>query len=461
MAPFIRLCSLFAICLLSLGLVGCANTTRHDYSADTDTLLEANQLSSESQFLFHDESSSRSSIELSSLMSDPALTELIDRALQGNPNVTKTALSIEASLWNIKSLQGQRLPEASSSLSTNKTEDNNTRFSAGLNISWEVDLWRRLADNQSAAQTSFSSDMETLKASQASLVANVMKNWLLLIANQRAINIEQQRLTLLETNESIIIKRFRNGLGTLEGLDEAQTATSKSRADLAEYRETLASNQRALKLLLGDNENIRLPDAGHYPSVLLALKALPEQNLGQRPDLRAAYLDIQAADLKAQVAYKDMLPSFSLSAALNDSSNHLRDALFVSPVWSLLGQLTAPLFQGHKLEAAHEIAKLSVAQAYQDYRATLLNAVNEVEDRIGQESVLTEQTQHIQSALDSAENNLTLYQRKYRAGLVELSDLIRAQQSVYNLQAQLDTLQYQKLSNRVDLGLALGLGVNT
>ena len=242
-------------------------------------------------------------------------------------------------------------------------------------------------------------------------------------------------------------------------MDESRTATSQSKADLIEYQEDLAIEKRNLQLYLGEN---RLPSFianPQYPQVILSLNELPQQSLQRRPDLKAAYLAIEAADLSTSVAYKDMLPSISLSATLSDTASSPSAALFGSPIWSLLAQITQPIYQGGQRKAAVEIAKLETAQAYQNYRETLLTAVNDIENTLGQERVLSQQVLHIKDALNSARKNLTQYEQKYRSGLVELSDLINAQTTAFNLEAQLDNLIYQQLSNRVDLGLALGLGV--
>lgn len=451
-----RLFSLFISTCVSAVLVGCSTPANEqpNYYQNTETLL-----SEENQRVFISPGLQQDNIQLLDLIPDASLEALIQTALSGNPSLQKTALSLAASRMSLTSEQADRFPQANLSLSASDSENGNEQFSATANISWEIDLWARLADAQSAAEKTVASEYELFRASQASLAGNVMTSWLQLIADQRAINIEQQRLALLETNETLIIQRFRNGLGTLESLDEAKTSTSQSRADLAQYHEDLASHLRALRTLLDDNQAAQMAIPEQYPEVWLDLNQLPSQDLAQRPDLRAAYLDIEAADYEVSVAYKDMLPSFDLSASLSDASSSLRDALFVSPVWSLLGQLSAPLFQGGRLKANHEIAQLNMAQAYQDYRETLLTAVNEVEDAIGQESVLGQRRQHISNALNSTESNRQQYERKYRSGLAELSELISAQQAVFNLQAELDSLQFQQLSNRIDLGLALGLGI--
>ncbi|MBU1059900.1 MAG: TolC family protein, partial [Proteobacteria bacterium] len=187
---------------------------------------------------------------------------------------------------------------------------------------------------------------------------------------------------------------------------------------------------------------------------------LPEQTLQRRPDMQAAYSAIEAADLRTSVAYKDLLPSISLEAALKDIGDSPQSLLLSDPVWALLGQLTAPLFQGGKLKAAAQVAELQTAQSYQAYRETLLEAIYEVENTLSMEQSIARRTTHIESALASARNSLARYQESYRSGLVDILDLLLVQEKTFDLESQLDNLIYERLVNRIDLGLALGLGVS-
>ena len=122
--------------------------------------------------------------------------------------------------------------------------------------------------------------------------------------------------------------------------------------------------------------------ASVYPQVVTPLADLPDQTLQRRPDLQAAYFAIEAADLRTSVAYKDLLPSISLEAAFEDLSDSPQSLLLTDPVWALLGQLSAPLFQGGKLKSAAEVAELQTAQSYQSYRETLLEAIMEVDNAL-------------------------------------------------------------------------------
>jgi|TARA_R110000764_G_scaffold8529_1_gene28576 NodT family efflux transporter outer membrane factor (OMF) lipoprotein len=447
------------ILCLSLLLTACSSNEKREDYAD----LAQNQLNTVSKIKASQWQEMNKVVPasyLTDLIADPQLEILITKALEANPSLKQTQLTLQASLWSIKSQHGDSLPSVEAGFSADKSEGDSISYDADLSISWEIDLWRKLAQSEQSTAKSLASDEALYQASRDTLVANVIKSWLAITAKQHAIDIEKKRLTLLEANEKLIQKRFKNGLGDLEELDESRTTTSQSKADLVEYQEDLAIEIRNLQLYLGSNEPISFIANANYPDVSLSFQNLPQQNLQRRPDLKAAYLDIEAADLNTSVAYKDMLPSISLSATLSETAASPSRALFGSPIWSLLAQLTQPLYQGGQLKAAVEIAKLETAQAYQAYRDTLLTAVNEVESTLGQERVLSLQEQHIRDALNSSKKNLRQYEKKYRTGLIEISDLIDIQTTTFDLEAQLDDIIYQHLSNRVDLGLALGLGVN-
>jgi len=397
---------------------------------------------------------------LNQLIDSEELDTLLRQALSANPGLQQTWLTLKIRQAEQRQTGAARLPTVDAGFSASDETGSDTSFESSITVSWELDLWRKLADDASAAGKDVAEQQALYQAARDTLAAEVMTGWLAMIAQQHALDIEQRRLDTLQQNETFIRQRYRSGLGNLEDLDSARSSTSSSRATLEEYREALDVQQRAFKTLLGLGGEAGFNLSGSYPDVVTPLAGLPRQTLQRRPDLQAAWLAIEAADLRTRVAYKELLPSISLEAALQDIADSPGAALLTDPVWSLLGQLTAPLFRGGELRAAAEVADLETAQAYQAYRETLLNAVNEVEDALGQERALTRQQAHITAALTSARNNLAQYRKSYRTGLVDILDLLEVQQQTYDLEAQLNNLIYTRLANRVNLGLALGLGVD-
>ena len=395
---------------------------------------------------------------LNDLISAPELDALVQEALAANPDLQQTLLSLQILQAQYRQTRAGQLPDADFTLAADREEDSDTSYSGALSVSWELDLWAKLADESHAAAKDVAEQLALYQAARDTLVAEVMQGWLSLINLQHRVLIESERVAVLEKNEQFIIQRYRAGLSALEDLDSARSATASARATLVSDQESLRQQQRALNLLLGRSQGQTLVTAD-YPAVLLPLADLPEQTLQRRPDLKAAWLAIEAAELRTRVAYKDMLPSLSLEAALTDAASSLSQSLLKDPLWSLLGQLSAPLFRGGELKAAADEAELSAAQSYQAYRETLLTAVQEVEDAIGQERSLQQQQLHTRQALDSARRTFDQYQTKYRQGLVSILDLLDVQQDLYDLEEQLDDLNYQRLNNRITLGLALGLGI--
>lgn len=396
---------------------------------------------------------------LNQLLDDTLPDDLLTTAFTRNPGLQQTWLTLQIRQAQLQQAEGQRLPEITATADTNRQQDADTRYESALAISWQADIWGQLADSRDVAALDLSAQQFRYQAARDLLGAEVIRAWLQLIANQRAVDIQALRLESLERTEAFILQRYRQGLGTLEDLDSARTATASATSRLQGLEEDLAQQRRDLRTLTGSLSRAMRDIPESYPSVGLSHVDLPAQTLSRRPDLRAAFADIEAASLQVDVAYKDLLPQLDLQAILQDGALTPRDALFAAPAWSLLAQLTAPLYQGGQRRAAIEIADLEAAIAYQDYRDTLLTAVNEVEQAISREHSLREQYQHTQRALNSARSNLEQFQERYRTGLSNILDLLTVQQQTFDLQAQLDDLQFRRLRNRVDLGLALGLEV--
>ncbi|WP_238532336.1 TolC family protein [Methylophaga frappieri] len=397
---------------------------------------------------------------LNTLIDAPEVYKLIDLALHNNPSLRQTLLTLEALEKQQNIARAQRLPLVTSGFSANRNKETNNQFTTNVNISWQADVWGQLADLEQAAELDVLQQTLLLQSARDTLAAEVMRNWITLITQQRAIDIEAQRLDSLQRTQTFILQRYQQGLGLLEDLDSARTAVASSEAQLESLHEAFRQQQLFMRTLLGQ---IDLPTFDNlpknYPKVALPLAALPTQSLARRPDLQAAYIAIKSSQQRTVAAYKDILPELSFQAILQDVASSPRAALFESPVWSLLGQLTATLYDGGERRANAEIGELQTEIAYESYRDQLLIAVTEIEQALSNEQALVRQQAFVEKALASAENNLRQYQQGYQSGLRTILDLLTVQQQNFNLQSQRDDLIYQRLINRVNLGLALGLEI--
>ena len=439
-------------CLIS----GCASQSETHYSEQALESLNTGESWSLEQ------SNAKRTTSLVELMPVAQVQRLIDEALQHNPGLQQTLITLKQSRVQETSANASRLPQASTSLSGSKSENGEDVYSAALNVSWELDVWNRIGNSVSAAEFTSQSNAAALQSAQATLAASVMQAYLDVITQQKVLEIERRNLATLENSESVILARYRAGLGTLSDLDTARTSSATSRANIAEYEYNLANSRRSLAVLLGrtDMSLSDISDASQFPEVILPLATMPEQDLARRPDLMAAYFQIKANESSEKVAYKQLLPSLSISGSLSDSGGTPALALFKDPVWSLLSSVTAPLFQGGELRANIKLAELDTLNSWWGYQQTLLTAVQEVQSALDLETTYQRQQQHTRQAYQNARRSLDNYTSQYRQGLSDILDYLSVTQTTYSLEAQLVQLQRNQLSNRIDLGLALGLGVS-
>ncbi|MBA34471.1 MAG: RND transporter [Oleispira sp.] len=398
---------------------------------------------------------------LTDLINLAGLESLIEQALEHNPSFNQVHVALKLAYAQRNVAAASRWFSVDADFNAERSEADGTQYSSSIDISWEADVWQQVADNVSAQDMSIESNKASYQSAKDALVASVIRTYLNIVLQQNLLNIERQRLLVLINNEQSIVERYQYGLGDLEALDTARTNTSSTRSTIASYEEEIAIAKRDLTLLVGVDKLDNLAISTKFPNVLVPLSNLPEQDLARRPDLQSAYYDIKSKRYLVDVAYKDLLPSITLSASLSDLATSPSQALLTSPVWTLLGNLSAPLFRGGELRAQVDIAKLNAEQSFWEYQDTLLTAVNEVENALGQEQSLSKQQGHINSALESAQRSYNNYLSKYQQGLVDILDLLTVQKQMYDLEAQLAQINYTLLTNRINLGLALGLGASS
>ena len=435
---------------------------------------QAQQQESKQTLLLNSDTTLTDIIDIKEL---PHLAGYIDEALSSNASLQQSLITLRKAQLAIDSAKADRNLNVDASFSASKSETTNSNastssstssnsispsYSASMNVSWELDLWQKISDGISAANLDAASARASYQSARDSLVANVVRSYIDVLTQQQLLNIEQSRLTVLENNEAVILKRYSTGLGSLDDLDTARTSSANTRATIAQYENALLTAKRTLAVLLGrQNQSLNeLNTQVSFPDVLLPLTTLPKQDLARRPDLQAAFYALKATEFEVDVAYKALLPSISLSASLSDNASTPSQALFTNPLWSLLGQMTAPLFQGGALRAQVEDAKLTSANAWWQYRETLLTAVQETQNALDSETALSARISHTNVALANAERSVSTIEGQYRQGLADILDLLSVYDTRFNLQAQAVELHAQKLQNRIDLGLALGLGVS-
>lgn len=401
--------------------------------------------------------------ELTGLFNTPELKQLVQQALRSNPNLQQTALRFKEQQLLTGQSRAAQLPTVNLNSSANRsgleTGGQSSRYSLGVSTNWEIDLWGKLADQSQASQYDLKATQADYQAARNSLAAQAVRHWISLTAQQQILSIEGQRIKALQNIEASSQAHFRAGNSQLAQLASTRRAKASSQASIIQRKATLEQTKRTLNVLLGKTPTAPLQVSGRLPQIRTPLTAVPSSVMGARPDLQAAYARIRSADKRTSVAYKQLLPSISLNPTYTQGGSNLSGLLSGNPAWQLLGQLTGNLFDGGVKKSNAQIQGVTAQRAALVYRETLLTALKEVEDALSQEVSAGQQLVALTEADRQANLSVTSYRSQFRAGTANVTDVLNAEQSTYDTRINLLETQRTRLENRINLAIALGIGI--
>lgn len=402
--------------------------------------------------------------DLLSLVTNTKLEPWLERALLKNPRLQRSMMELAEVEWITRQVGADRLPsvtftgDAAREHQGGSSGTTGNQYGLALATSWELDVWGRLANSHEAAKLDETALAADVVYAQRSLAASFIKNWLAWVNALQLLAVEQARFNTLNLNETVVRDRYLSGIGSLQDLETARTDAQEATARVAAQSQLVVATKLNLEQLLGGLGTVDdMPE--QWPQVEFPNIELPAKSIGRRPDLIAAFNRVQAADKRSQVAYKNLLPGFKVNLDFTQSNISSSVLLSTDPGWLLLGQLIQPLFQGGRLRAELKAAEKRAGQAYWEYRETLLAALIEVEESLNQEFSLEQQYDSLSRAYQHAQTSQKQFEQRYRQGLANIQDLLSVQQTTFDVQSRLLTVALIRASNRIDLGLALGLPI--
>jgi len=300
---------------------------------------------------------------------------------------------------------------------------------------------------------------ELLQAAALTLTARVASTWFRLIEQREQILLLQQQLaTNLQTLELVALQ-FRTGQVSIADLLQQRLVVENRRGELAlaKAQEQVLLNQLAVLLGLPPDQ------APHLAPVSLgSLPPLPatgvQSNLiERRPDVRAAWLQVQAADQRVAAAIADRFPRLSLSGQATTSSEEIEN-LFDDWLSSIAANLLAPLVDGGRRRAEVDRTRAAASAALHSYGQTILEALAEVEDALVREQRQVEYLSSLDRQLELATQATERIRDRYLNGAVDYQRVLASILSEQQLQRTRIAASAALYENRVNLCRALAGG---
>mgnify|MGYP000168002819 CR=1 FL=1 len=396
---------------------------------------------------------------LMSLFSDSRLNNYVNRALTGNPDLKASLARLEEAGFNTRKTYAATVPSLTANSSASRSNVSG-RYAVSLDSQWELDVWGRIKAGTNAARQSEQAFAADYAAMRQSVAAQTMQAYFSLVSSEKLLGLSQRRLKSFDDSLSLVNRRFEAGTGNLGDVDLARTDVENTKAQVEQRKNARDQAARQLAALTGSYPDAK-STASSWPSLRRSVPAgIPSDVLMQRPDIDAAYQRIRAADSNVTVAHRDLYPKFSLTASTGQQSNVLKDLANSNfNVWSIVGNLAAPILDGGSRKAELGAANARAKQAIASYQSTVLGAFQEVENALGSERYLKSQQASYTKALAAANSAESRIKRSYEAGLVEILTLLDAQRRSFSTEESLINTTALRFQNRVSLALALGKGL--
>lgn len=336
-------------------------------------------------------------------------------------------------------------------------------FSAGLNMSWEIDVFGRIKRQLDANKASLNVSRADYDAVLVSLCANVAKTYLQLRTYQMQYQVSVEHIASQEKVLKIAEARQEAGIGDMLEVAQAKIVLYSTQSTLPGLESSIRATANVLAVLTGVYPAKLVPEL-LVPGVLPKDMGMPDVGvpidlLRRRPDVVEAEAQLAQYAAMIGVAKSDFLPVLSINGSIGTSA-HRFDNMFGrhSLDYSVAPTLSWTIFDGLARNAKVAEAKIQLEEAADNYNLTVLNAIEEVENAISRYNACLQEIDWLKSLIVQSEKSLELSLDLYKQGLTAFSNVVDAQQSYLENQNSLVAARGDALTQLVNLYQALGGG---
>lgn len=334
-------------------------------------------------------------------------------------------------------------------------------FAGNLTAGYQVDLFGANAASADAALTRLDSSRFDRETVAITLYADIATGYFQLLSLRDRIRLANETLRIAEGVLALLESQRRLGVTTDYEVAQQRSSVATQRATVAALEQSERQALDALAVLLGRNPQGFRVEGRTLANLSLPPVAagLPSELLLRRPDLRKAESDLRAANFDIGAARAARFPSLDLTARAGTQSGTTA-ALFEpnTMIYSIAASLTAPIFQGGRLEGQEELARAQSQELVESYRGAILSAFRDTEDALGATVNTGRQYGFASEAFEQANDAYRIVEARYRAGTVGFLDLLDAQRSVFSANDAMVQAGLSRFTASVDLYKALGGG---
>ncbi|MCE2455929.1 MAG: efflux transporter outer membrane subunit [Gemmatimonadetes bacterium] len=334
-------------------------------------------------------------------------------------------------------------------------------WSLGIDFAYELDFWGRARNDRLAAGHEYLASESDYHAARIGVLAETIATYFEIADLRRREALARETVDVLLERMELSETRYDRGLITSFELYQLRQELRNTQAALPQLESRSVDAEGRMAVLLGgfrDKLDAILPDSlAPIPSDDPVAAGVPADLLAQRPDVRSAGLRLEAARFSIGARRAELLPSLSLSGTIGVQSSEA-DGLFKVDQWfsNLLGNLTAPIFQGGRIRSNIDLAQARFDQLAAAYGRTVVTAVHEVEAALAALGNQGLRHDFLVSQRDEAFASVELQSRRYAAGVGGYIDYLDAVRALLGVESTLAGARRDLALARLALHRSLG-----
>jgi multidrug efflux system outer membrane protein len=417
-------------------------------------------------------------------LDDPLLVELIDAAQAASPSVASAAARIAEARATRVSAGAALAPNLTGNVSASRGNSPTSGFGgtgtgtgggltavppittiqAGLQSSWEIDLFGGLRASRDASQARLAGADAKWHEARVSVAAETATTYLGERACRRQLAVATSDAQSRAETARLTDLSMRAGFTAPAEAALARASASDASGRLTQQRARCALLQQALVSLAGiDAATLQAKlDAAPVDRPLPAVQAVasvPAEALAQRPDVYSAELGVAAASADAGAALAQRFPRLTLQGSIGrlqirtSGIRETMDSWTIGPV-----ALSVPIFDGGTLAANVDAARARYDEAVALYRANVRQAVREVEEALINLQSTDARAGDADAAVQNYQASFDATSARYQSGLASLFELEDSRRTLFAAQTARVSLQRERAEAWVALYRSMGGG---
>ncbi|WP_309021757.1 efflux transporter outer membrane subunit [Pelagicoccus sp. SDUM812002] len=400
---------------------------------------------------------------------DPVLNKRVEKALAANRSLEATWQSVEEARAIVTRSRANLYPNLDASVSATevKPEDGPAResYQATLEAAYEVDIWGRVRSSARAEQARLTASYYDYQSAALSLAAEVATLHFQLVEQHLQGDLIASQV---EANRKVLESlrnRFNSGLIRSSDILRQEQLVENSLEQAIVIEAQIAVYEHAMSILLGEtpqqSSNTDRNSSAHLPAVPdLPATGVPSELVTKRPDVRAVFQVVAAANSELASAIADRFPTLSIGASISSVTTNWSD-IFETWIRELAAEVLAPLFDGGNRRAIVKQSEATVRRLLAEYEQRVLVALQEVEDALVLETAQSKRITSKSRQVELAQNAYQQLQSEYTNGVSDYLNLVTALIDLQSLQRDLVEAQRIKIEYRIALYRALAGPVST